>query len=232
MLDARKKPAVKREVILEDFQVNREYPDDAFQINPPKGSRILDFEQMIRYDVGDSEEEIAMLSAVASTKKAFFEEMRNGVTPPLEGDSWLNSKPICLKDCLGKEVETLFWSMGCGACLQELKDAQRQWERRQQQGDHSHVFISIHPYVDDESLLQLKEKLRKEGFTFPVMIDSPPEEGCMTWGKTYAVYGVNSVPTTVRIDGEGRVIQHSSERGFVHARDHYWLKHFSEHAQK
>ena len=211
----------RKEVVLERFQVNRQYPSDSFHFDPPKGYRVGDSIRGIWYSVGDSEEKIAALLTAAKAKKAFYEELKKKSVPPLEGALWLNSEPIRLADARGKRIRLHFWSIGCWPCVAELPRLQQQWERDFRQNADSAFFVSIHPYVDGDGLQQLKDLLRKKHITFPVMVDSRAPDG-KAWGKTSAYYRVYSEPSDVWIDDKGYFARLAPE-GWV-SEGNWWMK--------
>jgi len=220
-IDRQGKPTTKarHEVVLEDFQVDRQYPSDLFRFDPPKGYHLLDSIRGIQYSVGDSEGKIVVLMAAAQAKKAFYEALKKKPAPPLEGALWLNIEPIRLGNARGKQVQLHFWGMSCGPCLQQLPQLERVWGNSSIRGNRdNYVFISIHPYVDGEGLQQLKDLLRDKQITFPVMVDSPAPDG-KAWGKTSAYYRVYSEPSDVWIDEKGHVARLSSERDWVSESD-------------
>ena len=45
----KQKTLAREEVVLEDFQVDRQYSSDLFRFDPPKGYRVLDSTQGIMY---------------------------------------------------------------------------------------------------------------------------------------------------------------------------------------
>lgn len=224
------KMLAQQEVVLESFQVNRQYPSDFFHFDPPKGYQVLDSTRGISYSVGDSEEKIAALLTAAKTKKTFYEELKKKPVPPLEGDLWLNSEPIRLEDARGKHIRLHFWSMGCGPCVHELPQIQQEWERESRHHADPTVFISIHPYVNGNELQQLKDLLRKQHITFPVMVDSREPDG-KAWGKTSAYYHVYSEPSEVWIDDKGNLARLDSERGWVNEND-WWMSDLTKNASK
>jgi hypothetical protein len=96
---------------------------------------------------------------------------------------------------------------------------EQEWGHSPRWGDpRNRVFISIHPYVDGAELQQLKDLLRKQHITFPVMVDSRAPDG-KAWGKTSAYYRVYSEPSDVWIDEKGHVARLDSETGWVGEND-------------
>ena len=214
----KQKTVACEEVVLEDFNVGRQYSPSFFHFDPPMGYQVCDSTRGIQYFVGDSMETIAASLAAAKAKKAFLEELKKKPAPPLDGALWLNTEPIRLEDARGKQIQLHFWSVGCGPCVYELPRLQKAWECSKRTRGDSSLFVSIHPYVDGDGLRQLKEILRDQRITFPVMVDSRVAKA---WGRTSAHYGVYSEPTNVWIDEKGYVVRHDSERQFVGEHDRW-----------
>jgi hypothetical protein len=217
---SKQKTLARREVVLEEFEVNREYPPGFFHFDPPKGYRVLDSTLGIHYLVGDPPEKMAALLAAAQAKKAFYEGLKKKPVPPLEGALWLNTKPIRLEDARGKRIRLQFWSMTCGPCVYKLPQIQSEWETESKHSANPPVFVSIHPYVDGKELQQLKEFLKKQHITFPVMVDSREPNG-KAWGKTFAYYAIYSVPSKVWIDDKGHFVRREPD-GWMGESD-WWM---------
>jgi len=78
--------------------------------------------------------------------------------------------------------------------------------------------------VDGNELEQLKDLLRKQHVTFPVMVDSRAPDG-KAWGKTSAYYHVYSEPSEVWIDDRGHLARLDSEQGLVNEKDRWMNNH-------
>lgn len=206
----------RREVGLEDFQADRDYPPDFFRVDPQPRYRVLDSVRGILYTAGESEEQIPVLLAAAEAKKAFLEELKRKPAPPLEAALWLNSEPIRLDDVRGKSVQLHFWNIGCGPCMYDLPRLQEDWERSRTGLADPSLFIAMHAYVNGDGLQALKDVLREKRITFPVMVEANAP-GMMYWGKTSADYRVFSVPSDVWIDEHGHVARHDLERNWIDA---------------
>ena len=114
-----------------------------------------------------------------------------GVLPnaPMRG---LTGKSEFLSEYLGKPLIINVWASYCGPCLEEMASLERLWK---QHGDHFNVIgISIDDYRN-----------RAEGFlarartTFPHYIDHQL--------MLEKILGAKTIPLTLLIDAEGRVLQ-------------------------
>jgi hypothetical protein len=216
--------AKQSQVVLEDFQVNREYTSDFFDCPFPESCHVMDRVRGIQYSVEDSDELIAALVAAAKAKKEFYEDLKRRPAPPLEGTAWINSKPIRLENAKGKQVVLLFWGIGCKGAEKEVPLLQWEYDFLRRQPSSDRLLISVHQYVDGGDLEELKEFLRKNGITtLPVMIDSRAPDG-LSWGKTFAHYRVFGMPRKVNIDEKGHFAGFETEE-CVGVGD-WWTKNF------
>jgi thiol-disulfide isomerase/thioredoxin len=129
---------------------------------------------------------------------------------------WLNSKPLKLKNLRGKIVLLDFWGTWCGPCIAAIPELT---ELHEKYSDKGLVIIGIH---DDsmDSVKDLEKELEKltvehwkgKKILFVLALDGGgncPIEGTQqaTRGATTAAYGINSFPTMVLIDKQGKVVE-------------------------
>ena len=189
------------QINLQEIEFDKQYSPEVFDINFPKGYKIMDFDKNISYTVGDSNETINALTDAAMLREEFYKNLKLKEAPALEYSKWINSEPISLDDCKGKKIILHFWGCNCAPCLSELSQLQEQYGQ-QTSYPSPELFISLHQYVDGDDLDQLNETINEYGITFPVMIDAPDPEN-LSWGKTYRKYMVFAIPTEVKIDKNG-----------------------------
>jgi cytochrome c biogenesis protein CcmG/thiol:disulfide interchange protein DsbE len=117
-------------------------------------------------------------------------ELLVGKTAPNFALRDLDGHVIDLKALRGKPVLLDFWATWCGFCLEELPTIEMLHRGMQ---DKVAVFA-----VDNEEPELPREYLRKYGYTLRSLVD----------GDNDAVngYHVDGWPTTVLIDGEGKVV--------------------------
>lgn len=112
--------------------------------------------------------------------------LRNAPMQGLTGDSEFISR------YLGKPLIINVWASYCGPCLTEMGSLERLW---QDYGDRFNVIgISIDDYRE-----RAEGFLAKAGTTFPHYIDQQL--------MLEKMLGANSIPLTLLIDAEGRVLQ-------------------------
>jgi len=92
----------------------------------------------------------------------------------------------------GKPLIINVWASYCGPCLAEMGSLERLWQRY---GDRLNIIgISIDDYRDRAEVF-----LAKAGTTFPHYIDNRL--------ILESMLGANSIPLTVLVDGQGRVLE-------------------------
>ncbi len=92
----------------------------------------------------------------------------------------------------GRIVFLNFWASWCPPCREEMPSMQKtytSWDK------NKYVMLAVNV---DEGREKIKEFARKNGYTFPILIDN----GSGVSKK----YGIRGIPTTYLIDGKGRMI--------------------------
>jgi thiol-disulfide isomerase/thioredoxin len=129
---------------------------------------------------------------------------------------WLNTKPLSLKDLRGKVVLLDFWGTWCGPCVVETIPKLIDFHERYH--DKGLVIIGIHTdsmkSADElEKAITNLSETQWGGKTIPfaVALDGGGEykvEGARPTkhGATTAAYGIQSWPTMILIDKEGKVV--------------------------
>lgn len=105
----------------------------------------------------------------------------------------INGKKWKLEDLKGKIVILNFWASWCNDCREEKKSIQSYLSKNGTPDDL--VFITV-LYKDNP--LTVTEMVKKEGYTFPVLIDD---------GVVSTIYGIKGAPETFLIDKKG-ILRH------------------------
>jgi len=108
----------------------------------------------------------------------------------LEG---LDGRKVELKTFKGKVIFINFWATWCGPCKEEMPSMEALY---QQYKEKDFVFLTIS--VDYGGIKQVKEFIKQNRYTFPVLLDPKCE--------TFDVFRVKGIPTTLIIDKKGRMI--------------------------
>jgi len=100
-----------------------------------------------------------------------------------------------LSDFRGKPVILNFWASWCGPCKSEMPDFD---EKYQEYGQQVHCLMVNLTDGSQETVETASEFIAGQGYTFPVYFDTDMEGAI--------AYGVNAVPVTYLIDGEGYLV--------------------------
>jgi len=89
----------------------------------------------------------------------------------LEGDAWLNSKPLSLENLLGKVVLLDFWTFDCWNCYRSFPWLQALEERLK---NRDFMVIGVHtPEFEHERQKEmLEEKVSFYRLNHPIMVDN------------------------------------------------------------
>jgi peroxiredoxin len=96
-----------------------------------------------------------------------------------------------LQEQRGQVVMVNFWATWCGPCKQEMPHLNRLYEKYRASG-----FVLLGVNVDDDARNAIGTA-SKLGVTFPVLLDAEK--------KVSRLYDLNTMPSTVMIDRDGRV---------------------------
>ncbi len=105
---------------------------------------------------------------------------------------------IRLSDFIGeKPVIVNFWASWCPPCRAELPDFDKAY---QEYGDQIHFLMVNLTDGVQETKATAQALIDSEGFTFPVYFD--------TMGQASAGYSLYSIPVTIAISADGKLLSH------------------------
>jgi peroxiredoxin len=102
---------------------------------------------------------------------------------------------VNLSDYFGKPIILNFWASWCGPCQIEMPD----FEEAYKEYGEEVQFLMVNSTAGSRETLETAQKfIEDNGYSFPVLFD--------TEANAAMAYGVNSLPNTYFIDGEGHAI--------------------------
>lgn len=107
----------------------------------------------------------------------------------------LEGKPLSLERFKGKVVLVDFWAVWCGPCIAELPHVLSAYKKHHADGFEI-IGISL-----DQDRAKLDAFLQEKGMTWPQYFDGQGWQN-----KLAQEYGINSIPATFLLDGQGKII--------------------------
>ena len=116
--------------------------------------------------------------------------------PALASGPWLNGPATTLAAQKGKVVVLLFWTRDCINCKHNL-GYWNDWARKYQGSDVAVLSVHTPETPAERSPSGTARFARDRGLRFPVVVDND--------ARIWNAYGIQSWPTEVLIDRQGRV---------------------------
>lgn len=127
--------------------------------------------------------------------KEIQSQLKVGAKFPDFAEKDLAGKPLSLANFKGKVVLVDFWATWCGPCIGELPNVLKAYEKHHAKGFEI-VGISL-----DSDRAKLDKFIADRKMTWVQYYDGKGWQN-----KLAGVYGVNSIPATYLLDGEGKII--------------------------
>ena len=138
-----------------------------------------------------------MVANIEKQKKAkeIQKSLAVGTKFPDFDEKDLAGKSLSIANYKGKVVLVDFWATWCGPCVQELPNVLKTYQKHNKDGFEI-IGVSL-----DRDEKKLKDFIEKENMTWAQFYDG------QYWNNKLAQkYGINSIPMTYLLDGEGKII--------------------------
>ncbi len=140
------------------------------------------------------EKSLPQLAAQREAAKA-RSALKSGATFPAFEEKDLEGKTLTLAQYRGKVVLVDFWATWCGPCVNELPNVIAAYEKYRAKGFEI-VGISL-----DQDKEKLTSFLKKHKMEWPQVFDGKGWDS-----KLAAQYGIQSIPATFLLDGDGKIV--------------------------
>lgn len=155
-----------------------------------KGAELMD---QLKHDFPDSKQ-VAMLKRQDEANK-IKASLVEGAKFPEFNEMDLAGKPLSVANYKGKVVMIDFWATWCPPCRAELPNVLKTYQKYHDKGFEI-IGVSL-----DSDKAKLESFLKDNKMTWPQYFDGKGWEN-----KLAQTYGVNSIPATYLLDGEGKII--------------------------
>jgi peroxiredoxin len=158
--------------------------------NTEKGIALL---EQLQREFPDSEQGQNADRIISALRKQG--ELAVGKPFPDFNEKDMDGKPLSIARFKGKVVLVDFWAVWCGPCIAELPHVLSAYKKY-----HADGFEIIGISLDRERD-KLTAFIKERGMTWPQFFDGQGWQN-----KLAQQYGINSIPATFLLDGEGKII--------------------------
>jgi thiol-disulfide isomerase/thioredoxin len=165
--------------------------------NPAKGAELIRQLKVDFPDTKQGQDADRMLAALAHQEEAAKTRSALAVGKPFPdfAEKDLAGQPLSLGAYRGKVVLVDFWATWCGPCVNELPNVLAAYKKYHDQGFEI-VGVSL-----DQDEGKLTSFMKEQGVTWAQYFDGKG------WDNKLAVkYGIQSIPATFLLDGNGTII--------------------------
>jgi thiol-disulfide isomerase/thioredoxin len=158
--------------------------------NEEKGDQLM---EQLQKDFPDSKQ--ADMVKKQTEAKKIQKSLVAGVKFPDFDEQDVEGKPLSVAAYKGKVVLVDFWATWCGPCVAELPSVLKAYEKH-----HGNGFEIIGISLDSDKA-KLEKFTKDKKMTWQQFFDGQGWQN-----KLSTKYGVNSIPATYLLDGEGKII--------------------------
>ena len=158
--------------------------------NEAKSDQVL---EQLKRDFPHSQQ-VAMLKQQEEGKQIRAGLVKGAAFPDF-AEKDLAGKPLSIAGFKGKVVLIDFWATWCGPCVAELPNVIAAYKKYHPSGFEI-IGISL-----DQDKTKLETFIKQKNMTWPQYFDGQVWEN-----KLSQKYGVNSIPATYLLDGDGKII--------------------------
>lgn len=140
---------------------------------------------------------LALLAGAAHPAAADPVAVAVHAAPSLQSGTWLNGAPTTLAAQKGKVVVLLFWTRACINCKHNL-GYWNDWAKKYRGTDVAVLSVHTPETPGEHSIPSVRRFVAQRGLAFPVLVDNK--------SQTWNAFGIESWPTEVLIDKQGREV--------------------------
>lgn len=140
---------------------------------------------------------VVLLHALAAPAPAEEPVAMKVAAPDVRGtDTWINTKPLALKDLRGKVVVVHFWTFGCVNCVHNLPHYNG-WHKDYAEKGVTVLGVHTPETAGEADVDAVRRKVKDFGIKYPVAVDGE--------AKTWQAWGNQFWPSVYLVDKQGNV---------------------------
>jgi peroxiredoxin len=156
-----------------------------------------ELEKQLKADFKDTEfvANLEKNEAAGAAAKKIKDALAVGTTFPDFNEKDVTGRPLSIANYKGKVVMIDFWATWCGPCVGELPNVIATYQKHHAQGFEI-IGVSL-----DQDQAKLTQFTKSKDMTWQQFFDG------LAWKNKLAVkYGIESIPATFLLDGDGKII--------------------------
>ncbi|QDT42368.1 Regulatory protein BlaR1 [Gimesia alba] len=196
--------ALRRQAVRTDVDgraVLKNLPSGVIQASVRWGSKMKWLNLVISQHKKENKEVIIHLKELTNSTTNRVEKLKplavGQIAPEWNITEWSDGRARKLSDYRGRVVVLDFWGLRCKGCI-EMLPAQKKLEKKF--AEQGVVFLGIH--TADGEMSQINKIKQSEQWTIPIALDRGTS---ILDGATCLSYGVQSYPTLIIIDADGKI---------------------------